>query len=640
MALARALTLKLLMSYPLRSIILAAVVLPASLPAVQTETLPPITIVNSRLAPEYRLPDAIDRKLRRSEIESQVPVSTIDLVQSVPGVDALSAGGRGGLTFVSIRGGDPNYTLFLLDGVKINDPTNSRGGGVDLYTIPTALIDSIEVSARPASAVQGSDGLSGTVSIATMAPRGMRFSGELDDQGSSSGMISVGGDLSDRLSGSLSAGREDETNGVENDSLRNTYLLARATAEPSANASLGMLHFLVDGEARSFPEDSGGDRLALIRAPEIRDYRREVSAANAQLWLGDGSMLKGASSWSTLEEKTDNPGIAPGTLPGVPALSGKRTYRRFDGQLYLVSQPHHQVSTTAGIAYEREKGTTDDLIDFGGFVVPADFSLKRDSWSVFAEIAYAPMPNLNLQSGLRHDMPDSASDETSLSFGAAYAIPQFDTTVSFSYGQGYKLPSLFALGHSLVGNPDLSPEYSEAIEVGVRKRWPHAGVELGVSLFHNEYTDLIDFDPLLFTNVNRGEVRAQGADAELAWRLHDDIDANVSVTYSDADIIGEPGVLRRRPRWKGGASLRWGLSERFTWWTSADHTGSFYDSSIPTGQVKLPSFWRLNTALTWRYTDTARISLGVKNLLDDDYEESVGFSNGGITVSLGASVTI
>lgn len=629
------------MWYPLlRLAVLVVAALPASLPAAPSDTLPTITIVNSRLAPEYRIPDPIDREQDRSDIDDRVPASTIELLQSVPGVDALSAGGRGGLTFVSIRGGDPNYTLFLLDGVKINDPTNSRGGGVDLYTIPTTLIDTIAVSARPASAVQGSDGLSGTVSIETVTPRGLQFTGSLDNHGSGAGGAAIGGDLGGGLSGSLAVGREDGDSGAEKDSLRNSYLLARGSAELTENTSLDLTYLYVDGEARGFPEDSGGDRLAVIRVAETRDFRREVGAANAQWWLGDGLLLKGAGSWSSLNERTDNPGIAPGTLSGVPAVSGKRTYRRFDGQLYLVAQPFDRVSTTTGFAYEHEKGTSDDLIDFGGFIVPADFSLTREAWSLFAETAYTPTVNLTLQAGVRHDMPDSAADETSVSFGAAYTIPQADLTLSASYNQGYKLPSLFALGQSLVGNPNLKPEYSEAIELGVRKRWPLHGIELGLSLFHNEYTDLIDFDPVLFTNVNRGEVRVRGGDAQLGWRVRDDLDADLWVTYSDADIIGESGVLRRRPLWRGGAGLRWRPNERLTWSTSADYTGGYYDSSVPTGLVELPAFWRVNTSLNWQYTDMMRLSLGIKNLLDDDYEESVGFSNGGVTVVLGASVTI
>ena len=84
--------------------------------------------------------------------------------------------------------------------------------------------------------------------------------------------------------------------------------------------------------------------------------------------------------------------------------------------------------------------------------------------------------------------------------------------------------------------------------------------------------------------------------------------------------------------------MSWSPNPALSWVTSVDYTGSFFDSSIATGAVKLPSFWRVNTALSWQYTDDIRVGLGIKNLFDDDYEESVGFSNGGITVNLAVSV--
>ena len=86
--------------------------------------------------------------------------------------------------------------------------------------------------------------------------------------------------------------------------------------------------------------------------------------------------------------------------------------------------------------------------------------------------------------------------------------------------------------------------------------------------------------------------------------------------------------------------MTWSPVNRFVWTASADYTGKFYDSSIPTGVVELPSFWQVNTAVNWYYTDETRLSLGIKNLLDDDYEESVGFSNGGTTVIFGVTVAI
>ncbi|MDH5502037.1 MAG: TonB-dependent receptor, partial [Gammaproteobacteria bacterium] len=521
-----------------------------------------------------------------------------------------------------------------------NDPTNSRGGGLDLHMIPQQMIDSVEVSTRPASPIQGSDGLSGTVNISTRPVSGIELRGDLSSQESRSGAVSFGGDLSDNLAASFTFGHDDKTSGVDRDSLRQSYFLGRVNGEPTEKASLDLVLFKVDGEAGSFPEDSGGDRLASIRTPEERDFRREVVGLNAEWDLAERLMIKGSTSWSYHREKTDNPGISAGVWDAVPAVTGERTYKRVDGQLYLLAHPTDQFSVTAGVAYDREKGASEDLIDFGGFLVPADFHLERSSRSVFTELAYQPTQQLTLKAGLRHDMPDTASDESSLSFSAGYLIPQADMTVSANYGEGYKLPSMFALGHSLVGNPDLGPEYSKAIDVGMSKRWAASGVELGLSLFRNEYRDLIDFDPALFTNVNRGLVEVQGVDAQVDWQVSHDVTANLYVTYSDADIVGSSEKLRRRPRWKSGAEVTWSPGTRFTWATSADYTGQFFDSSIPTGMVEMQSFWRLNTAMSWQYTNAVNISVAVKNLLDDDYEESVGFSNGGITATLGMTVAI
>ncbi len=62
------------------------------------------------------------------EIQALSARSLSDLLRTVPGVQVEELGGPGGLAAVSIRGGESNFTLVLLDGVAINDPTNTRGG--------------------------------------------------------------------------------------------------------------------------------------------------------------------------------------------------------------------------------------------------------------------------------------------------------------------------------------------------------------------------------------------------------------------------------------------------------------------------------------------------------------------------------
>ena len=63
--------------------------------------------------------------------------------------------------------------------------------------------------------------------------------------------------------------------------------------------------------------------------------------------------------------------------------------------------------------------------------------------------------------------------------------------------------------------------------------------------------------------------------------------------------------------------------------------GDVLDSSIPTGDVTLDSYARVDVAVNWTVNSTWAILLGVDNLFNADYEEFVGFPAPGINPRLG-----
>jgi outer membrane cobalamin receptor len=64
-------------------------------------------------------------------IQARNPGSVVDLLRDLPNVYVQQSGGRGSVVSLFTRGAKPNFTLVLLDGVKANDPTNTRGGSYD-----------------------------------------------------------------------------------------------------------------------------------------------------------------------------------------------------------------------------------------------------------------------------------------------------------------------------------------------------------------------------------------------------------------------------------------------------------------------------------------------------------------------------
>ena len=105
--------------------------------------------------------------ISHEQIAAQQATSVTELLRQVPGVHIDQAGARGGISSVYVRGSDPNFTVVLIDGVKVNDPTNSRGGSFDFSTLSTDNIERIEIVRGPLSAVYGSDALGGVIDIIT-----------------------------------------------------------------------------------------------------------------------------------------------------------------------------------------------------------------------------------------------------------------------------------------------------------------------------------------------------------------------------------------------------------------------------------------------------------------------------------------
>jgi outer membrane cobalamin receptor len=79
----------------------------------------------------------------RGEIETSPARNVGELLMNTPGLHVSRTGGAGGRASISIRGGDPNFTLVLIDGVAVNDITDILGGSFDFSTLSTVNIEAI-----------------------------------------------------------------------------------------------------------------------------------------------------------------------------------------------------------------------------------------------------------------------------------------------------------------------------------------------------------------------------------------------------------------------------------------------------------------------------------------------------------------
>ncbi|HKU19351.1 MAG TPA: TonB-dependent receptor, partial [Candidatus Saccharimonadales bacterium] len=122
-------------------------------------------------------------RIKRTDVETAQPVTIVTAAQikasgltSIGDVlQQLSSSGASfntqfnnggtGATFIDLRNLGPNRTLVLLNGQRVDAGV---AGSVDLNNIPVSIVDHIEVLQDGASAIYGSDAISGVVNIITV----------------------------------------------------------------------------------------------------------------------------------------------------------------------------------------------------------------------------------------------------------------------------------------------------------------------------------------------------------------------------------------------------------------------------------------------------------------------------------------
>ncbi|MGB5540309.1 MAG: TonB-dependent receptor plug domain-containing protein, partial [Gammaproteobacteria bacterium] len=126
-------------------------VIPASLVAEQS----PIVVTATRLpTPRDEVGSSVT-VITAADIEHRQYRSVTDALRSVPGLSVIpSGGGIGKLTVVFSRGTESNHTLFLIDGIELNDPAGTDGA-VDLSSIYIDDVDRIEILNGPQGTLYG-----------------------------------------------------------------------------------------------------------------------------------------------------------------------------------------------------------------------------------------------------------------------------------------------------------------------------------------------------------------------------------------------------------------------------------------------------------------------------------------------------
>jgi vitamin B12 transporter len=594
-----------------------------------------IVVTGSRLSSTRATTPVSTAVLTRDDIDALQPADTVALLRRIPGIHIDQPGGLGGVSSIYLRGADPNYTQILIDGVQVNDPTNSRGGSFDVSSIDMHSLERVEIIRGSQSAVRGADAIAGTINFITRGGGQMRQYSAVVSVGADGyqrGSAEARGPLSANADLALSTALIDDGDAIEGSRFHNRSINAKSNIFPSDDSSLRIVARISDSDSSNFPDDSGGPAHAVRRISDTRDATEVTVGAAFEEEVSQRWRYTVEASAYRHRELFASPGVAPGVRNafGIPVNSSESLYERANLQASANVAVVDNFEIVVGGAVLREVGTSDSRLVNGGVPSDSRFSLRRATRSGFAEARWWVVPNWSLQAGMRIDKPDGFSTQTSVSAGSIYTLQPWGTEWKTSWAEGFKLPSFFALGNAIVGDPALRLESSSSVETSVRQPLLGGRGEIGVTFFRSYFYDSIDFDDTLNRLVNQAEIVTWGSEVTTSWLLGDAITLGGHATFVDTDIRDNDEELRSRPKWRLGADASWKGLKDITLTGRALYVGRILDSSIPTGDVSLAAHTRFDVAANWRFAPGWDVSLAVDNIFDNKYEEAVGFRAPGI----------
>lgn len=592
----------------------------------------------------------------QEDLQQQHITDVSEVLRDVPGLTIVQSGSRGATTSLFTRGGESNYNLLLIDGVR----ANLAGGDVDYANLTAVGIDRIEIVRGAHSALYGSDAISSVIQLFT--PRG---------EGSPHGFLRFGGGNYDtfeeqvgvsggtRLYGYYLSAERIDTDGIlsVNNDYHTTSVASRFDVNPLPTVELTSTIRYIDSRFY-FPTGSNGDRFDPLDPRQFSDRRRLIFGNRAVYetapWWHQTLQLGLLREESTFRDAFDGEEIDFGAFDGN--TEERRLSADYTSHFFLPTVL--EVAPTFSLGAYVEDEHFDQRTNSAGTIEQLEPS--RNTQSFYSQLLLQWREQIFLTSGFRLDDSSTFGTEITPRFSLAYIVPWTRTKVRGGYGEGIKAPTFvenFGIGSPfIIGNRDLKPEEAESWEIGFDQPLSYGAQEalLSVTYFSAEYDNLIAFlfdATPNFLNVQRA--RSRGLELGLRMTVAEGLSFTGTYTYLDTKVLeaGPDGgnifargkTLVRRPEHAGSFLINYSrdrLNVNVNVLVKGDATDGDF-RAFPSTRVTLKGYTRTDLALSYRLWEnrwgmrSLALTAKVQNLFDEDYEEVFGFSASGANFLVG-----
>ena len=617
-----------------RSLLLSAAAVLVGVPSLALAAAE-IPAVDELVITANRSPERADRVgaqisvLGAEDLERQQTPVLSDILSRIPGVSFARNGGVGGATSVYIRGAEAGQSVFLVDGVRLNDST-STDNGFNFGDLLVGDIARVEVLRGPQSVLWGSQAIGGVINMITADPT-KPFEADVTAEGGSHawayGRAGAGG-KTERVTWRASAaylttdGISAAASGSERDGYRNVGASAKAriALTQTASADLRAIYIRGRNEFDGFPPPTFFT-FADTAEYGVTEHLGGYGGLNFELL--DGRLRNRVSvTASHVARKNWDPDQAPFDV--TFSSFGHNERYEYQGVLDLTD------GWTAVFGAEREDSRMRSASSFSP--TPVVRSSQIDS--LYLQVRGEAAPGVTISGGVRHDDHEDFGGHTVGQASVAWRPDDGNTVLRASWGQGFKAPSLYQLG-SEFGNPALRPETADGWDAGVEQRFLDGRAVVSVAYFERRTKNLIDFVSCFGTAAplcplypsggyydNVARARARGVELSAQADLTETLSVQASYTWLDARNRSAGANfdrrLPRRPSREGDAEIAYRWPVKLTTSVAVHYAGDRYDDAANRNRLKGYVTWDLRA--NYPLTEQVEVYGRVDNLFDERYQ--------------------
>ncbi len=536
---------------------------------------------------------------------------------------------------VFLRGAAGKYTLILLDGIPVTDPSGIDGA-FELRLLAVDQIERIEILKGSQSTLYGTDAIAGVINIITKKKSDKPISG--------TGLLTYGNYNTFKGNATVSGSTE-----IVDYNLGYTRFQTDGISE--ANDPTGSNTFDKDGAKQNAFQFNLGYKpvkhLSIRPFLRVNDFKGQYDlgaftddpdaryAANA-LHYGVNTDYQFKKASITLMYGYNKTERTFQEMFGSYAYDGKFNHGEVFGKYNLFT--HFEV--VGGTAYQNFS-----MIATNTTVQNPETTILSPFLSFFVN----DLSGFSAEVGGRLNSHSVYGNNLTYSINPSYLINK-TAKVFINYSTGFKAPTLSQLYGPFGANEDLKPEESTSVEAGLQWMAKGGKLDARATYFKRKIDNVIAFTT---GYVNWDKLDDQGVEVEVYYKLnkftftgfYSFVEGEITAPVG-AGMETRPNDLIRRPKHSVGLNMAFQATEKlFTslnFKTFGQRNDLYFDfNTFTTSPVVLDAYHLLDVYVEYTLANNRMKLFGdFRNLLDQEYYEVYGYNTQRFNATIGIRLGI